>query len=80
MNGFCFDFEGNLPELKTCPFCGRKPGIYQDIRYPLPECEPMKAYEVFCNTIGCPVYKADNTYFKTPLEAAEKWNRRRDDG
>lgn len=63
-------------EVFGCPFCGREPVVVKDIRYPRPECEPKESYEVICNTIGCPIYKADNTYFSTPEMAVKRWNKR----
>ena len=63
-------------EIKSCPFCGRDPVMIKDIRYPRPECNPTPAYEIVCNTFGCPIYKADYTYFFTKEEAAAAWNRR----
>ena len=68
--------DDKLPEIKPCPFCGRDPALQEDIRYPRPECEPVKAYEVVCNTYGCVIYKSDNVYFRTPVEAVLAWNRR----
>ena len=72
--------DDSLPDIKHCPFCGRDPVLQEDIRYPRPECEPVRAYEVVCKTIGCVIYNADNTYSTTPLLAIENWNRRVKDG
>lgn len=72
--------DDDFPELKPCPFCGRDPAMQEDIRFPRPACEAVKAYEVVCNTYECVIYHADNTYFRSPLEAVAKWNRRANDG
>lgn len=68
--------DDTLPAIKPCPFCGREPALQKDIRYPRPKCEPVDAYEVVCNTHGCVIYHADNTYYKSPLLAIQHWNRR----
>ena len=68
--------DDSLPLIKPCPFCGRDPALQEDIRYPRPACEPAKAYEVVCNTYGCVIYKADNVYFRSPVDAIKHWNRR----
>ena len=73
MNSGIVLFEG---EIKPCPFCGKEPVMVKDIRYPRPECEPTDAYEIVCNTFGCPIYKADNTYFFSPYAASAAWNTR----
>ena len=65
-----------LPDIRPCPFCGRDPAVQKDIRFPRPKCNAMTAYEVVCKTIGCPIYNADNTYFSSPIEAIQSWNRR----
>lgn len=62
--------------VKNCPFCGKEPIIVKDIRYPRPKCEATDAYEVICNTFGCPIYKADNTYFFSLEAAVRAWNER----
>ncbi len=67
-------FDG---QIKPCPFCGKDPVMVKDIRYPRPECNATEAYEIVCNSLGCPIYKADNTYFFSPYAAAAAWNTRR---
>lgn len=62
--------------LKPCPFCGKRPLLKSDNRYPRPECERITAYEVVCQNIDCIIYWADNVYYTTPDEAIEAWNRR----
>lgn len=73
MNSGIVFFEG---QIKPCPFCGKEPVMVKDIRYPRPECKATDAYEIVCNTTGCPIYKADNTYFFSPYAAAAAWNTR----
>ncbi len=63
-------------ELCGCPFCGQEPVVVKDIRYPRPDCNPQESYEVVCKTLGCPIYKADNTYFSTLEMAVKRWNQR----
>ena len=65
-----------MPKLKPCPFCGKKPLLKSDIRYPRPACEAVTAYKVVCQNMSCIIYNADNCYFFTPKEAADAWNRR----
>lgn len=68
--------ENNLAEMLPCPFCGQKPELQQDKRYPN-HCNRAKdAYCVVCDTIGCPAYRADNTYFLSAQAAIKKWNKR----
>ena len=66
----------NKPELKSCPFCGKRPILKADDRYPRPERERITAYEVVCDNSDCIIYRADNVYFRTEQEAIDKWNRR----
>ena len=66
-------------QLKPCPFCGSKPEIQTDYRYPkygklAGKC--VTAYEVVCRNIDCIIYNADNRYRLTEKEAIEYWNRR----
>ena len=65
-----------MTELKPCPFCGRKPIIKSDNRYPRPERERITAYEVICKNYDCIIYNADNKYYRTEEEAKNAWNRR----
>lgn len=65
-----------MTELKPCPFCGHKPLVKSDNRYPRPECERITAYEVVCENVDCVIYYADNKYFRTAKQAIEAWNRR----
>lgn len=68
----------DLPDIKPCPFCGRDPALQVDKRYPnmLESLMPIDAYSVVCHTYGCPIYRADNTWFTTAETAIEKWNQR----
>lgn len=71
-----------MTELKTCPFCGGKAELKQDMRYPRSgkyAGMSVKAYEVICPNSDCIIYNADNKYFFTREEAAEAWNRRSPD-
>lgn len=65
-------------KLKPCPFCGQEPKLQEDIRYPRPECEAKKAYEVFCVNKNCPICEADNFYSLSKEEAVRVWNKRAD--
>lgn len=69
--------DNSLQDFLPCPFCGKDPALEEEIRYPRPECEPKKTYAVVCNTHGCPIRHADNTYFFTRQEAVAKWNERK---
>ena len=60
---------------KPCPFCGNFPIIQQDRRYP-GNSDGVDAFEIVCNTFGCVVYHADNTYFRSIADAIRAWNRR----
>ena len=80
VNGKVFftDSQPGLPDPLPCPFCGRDPVIQHDRRYPDEAgSEGCSAFEVICNTWGCPVYCADNSYYRTPEEAIQAWNRRK---
>ena len=63
-------------ELKPCPFCGGKAVLQIDVRYPRPQREPRRAYEVFCVNNACVLYKADDKYFLNRKKAVEAWNTR----
>lgn len=67
----------DLPEIKVCPFCGRDPAVQKDRRYPRDCMYPVDAYEIICDTIGCPIYKADTTYSPTIEIAIDLWNTRK---
>ena len=66
----------NKLELKPCPFCGERPILKADDRYPRPERERITAYEVVCDNSDCIIYRADNVYLRTEQEAIDKWNKR----
>lgn len=66
-------------ELRPCPFCGSRPVLQTDTRYPRPECEPRKAYEVVCKNWDCVIYMADARYKLNRQEAIDAWNRRASD-
>ena len=66
-------------DLKPCPFCGAKPRLQTDFRFPRHgkyAGQRITAYEVVCDTLVCPIYHADNTYFMTEEKAVKSWNRR----
>jgi hypothetical protein len=65
-------------ELKPCPFCGGKAELRQDIRYPRPDCEPRKAYEVVCTNYECIIGLVDDRYRLTEQEIINLWNARAD--
>lgn len=66
----------SIPELKSCPFCGCAAKLKQDIRYPRPECEPRKAFEVFCTNPECIIGFVDERYYLSVEKAVYAWNRR----
>ena len=68
------------PDLKPCPFCGHKPVLQSDIRYPRPSCAPKRAYEVVCQNSDCIIGFVDERYRLTEREIVELWNRRSNDG
>ena len=68
----------NTSELKPCPFCGSDPVLQVDIRYPRPEREPRKAFEVVCQNYDCIIGHVDERYKLSAKEAIEWWNRRAD--
>ncbi len=63
-------------DAKPCPFCGGKPYMQYDIRYPRPKCEPTQAYEVFCSNEKCIMYRQDGVYYLEKKEALNAWNGR----
>lgn len=65
-----------MVELKPCPFCGHAGKLDSDIRWPDGVNHGVDSYFVICPNYYCPIYRADNTWFKTPEEAIEAWNRR----
>lgn len=69
-----------MEELKPCPFCGTIPKLQTDTRYPLPKCQPRKAYEVVCQNWDCIIGFVDDRYRLSEKEAIEAWNRRADNG
>lgn len=74
---FLTDLYPELPTPLPCPFCGKDPVIQHDRRYPdVAGSDGCSAFEVICNTWGCPIYCADNSYYRTPEEAIHAWNRR----
>lgn len=64
------------PKLKPCPFCGCRPILKSDVRYPRPERERVTAYEVVCTNMDCIIYDADDRYFLKAQDAIDAWNRR----
>ena len=75
-----FVLDDDIPKLLPCPFCGREPVLSQDKRYPPPNGNPKDVYVVMCNNFGCPIYRADNTYFFNKIDAVNKWNKRKQKG
>ena len=69
-------YRKESPDVKPCPFCGQKPVIQRDFRYPGNRSTPVRAYTVICTTSRCPIEEADNTYFLTKKEAILAWNTR----
>lgn len=65
-----------MTELKPCPFCGSRPVLQSDIRYPRPACEPKRAYEVICQNSDCIIGFMDERYRLTEREIVALWNRR----
>lgn len=68
-----------MTQIKPCPFCGEMPILKTDTRYPRPECEPRKAYEVVCQSVDCIIGFVDERYKLSAQEAIDAWNRRVDD-
>ena len=62
--------------LKPCPFCGEKPLLETDVRWPDNSRNAVTAYFVICKNYNCPIYHADNTWYKTGEKAREEWNKR----
>ena len=74
---FMETYEPVINDLKPCPFCGKEAVLKSDIRWPSDNNgESVTGYEVVCVNYKCPIYKADNTYFRSPEEAIAAWNRR----
>lgn len=69
-----------MPDLKPCPFCGKMPILKTDTRYPRPEREARKAYEVVCQNWECIIGFVDDKYKLSEQEAIDAWNRRVNDG
>ena len=67
-------------KLKPCPFCGQQPRLQTDFRFPWPECERTKAYEVVCQNPDCIIGRVDERYRLSEREIIELWNRRADNG
>lgn len=65
-------------KLKPCPFCGKQPGVVKDTRWPKNRSGGIAAYHVECVTVGCPIFRADTTYYKTEAGAILKWNTRKE--
>jgi len=67
-----------MPELKPCPFCGRKP---TKVRQHQIAGFAVIYYNVECHTRAskCPV-QPKTMYFKSEEAAIEAWNRRAGDG
>lgn len=64
------------PVLKPCPFCGQRPVLQRDVRYPRPECKRKDAFEVVCKNLNCIIGYVDERYSLSEEEAIEWWNRR----
>ena len=69
-----------MDKLLPCPFCGQTPKLQEDFRYPWPERERTRAYEVVCQNPDCIIGKVDAHYRLTKREIVELWNRRADNG
>lgn len=67
-------------KLKPCPFCGGEAFMQYDHRYPDDSEDGIAAFEVICTTFGCPIYRADNTYYYSEADAIKAWNRRTNNG
>lgn len=65
-------------KLKPCPFCGGEAKLKADVRYPRPERNPKRAYEVVCQNYNCIIGLCDDRYYLTEKEAIEAWNTRAD--
>lgn len=65
-------------ELKPCPFCGQIPKLQEDFRFPRPERERTRAYEVVCQNFDCIIGNVDARYRLTKREIVDLWNRRAD--
>lgn len=61
--------------LASCPFCGAKPEIVKDRRYP-GNSQGIWGYHVECTNDDCILYRCDNKYFRLMREAVAAWNER----
>ena len=68
-----------MADLKPCPFCGHKPKLQTDTRYPRPACEPRKAFSVVCQNSDCIIGFVDERYRLSEREIVALWNRRVND-
>ena len=67
-------------ELKPCPFCGQLPELQEDFRFPWPERERTRAYEVVCQNSDCIIGHVDTHYRLKKCGIIELWNRRTENG
>ena len=68
-----------LAGLKSCPFCGRKPLLLRELRYPLNEemLKKKETYRIACVNPECCIYKGSELkYYSTAEDAINTWNRR----
>ena len=66
-----------MEEIKSCPFCGSRAKLDSDMRWPDTAKRGIDAYFVYCTNYVCPIYHADNTWYKTPEQAIKAWNTRK---
>lgn len=76
MSGIVWVFSDFKLPLRECPFCGKKPNLYEGIDPKTGE----KLFRVKCaNLIFCDVMPSTH-FCGNPVLAAEIWNRRKHHG
>lgn len=68
-----------LASLKICPFCGRKPLMLHEQRYPMDggALKKKNTYRIACVNPECCMYKGSELkYYPTEEEAINIWNGR----
>ena len=56
-------------KLKPCPFCGKKPIIFEGIALP----KELPMYKVFCDDADC-VHKPSASFYPALHAAIDDWN------